>query len=660
MSDAVETSRNDEECHNLYDVYTAKAMAKSIAMISGILIATVPLVFARFSWASLLFVFPYWAIIFLFIGLGSVCAIGLYFLLKFLLTSEIHRNEHIDSHESPLSPPTTDVENEDDIEPPVEFIIGQSTRIAAATSTFLQAYTSATSRLIYMGCKTLHVSTSAGAPLIINEEFMKHLRTCDGQFYKGKFCASHIIVELFPHMLNDKLYGNENVDSVCIEYRHCNFRGIEIQENPIRVGHRTGYVFRECTITPSVFKFLKERNISDVCFDNCEFAEITNETDLQLDKVRFVGRGEELNASILNILKKTRNRADFKHYYVMQHLLDLDFCKPTVMFYFVNCTFEEGFTQKVASQKHFPIYEFTGPLAGDEEFQYLERPIKKVQFIVHYKDMEIDDDTFAEFKGLCVIVTMKRCTFRLTQKAKINFHEINFSFVTFEEDEICGAMLEVFSGENTQITFRNCIFSSLTTSKLSIRYERIDIMFCNGMEYLANSLKNSPDSKIYIEMIRIDCCSMNTDRLDGDIFSGCQFVKIADVKFQGNFPFPMLNRSDGAMELGAMRTMYDLPNRYGSINCKSVHFMFAKMQDSSAESLCGKVENILFECCSFGVLLTLNKELHISNMLHIKNNRDCESICIHNTTEIRKIQIADCECLRKISTPSGACRIVES
>ncbi|MDR0428410.1 MAG: hypothetical protein LBG86_00005, partial [Puniceicoccales bacterium] len=173
----------DEEYRNLYNVLTAKAMARSVAVLSGVLIATVPLVLAFFPCASFLFVFPHWAMALLFVAGGSVCATGIYFPLKSILISALNRHsKNVWSngdllHErnavvvSPSS--SVDVAEEAEVVGPLhEFTIGISTKVAFMDSVFFSSPMS----IIYVGSevKKLFVKTDTNHPLFITKDLMKN------------------------------------------------------------------------------------------------------------------------------------------------------------------------------------------------------------------------------------------------------------------------------------------------------------------------------------------------------------------------------------------------------------------------------------------------------------------------------------------------------
>jgi hypothetical protein len=487
---------------DLYKTITAKAMARSAALILGVLIATAPHVLACFSCVSFLFVFPYWAMTLIFIGAGGACAIGIYFLLKFFLVPTAnHRNEH---EASPLSlqangptvnvadvPLTANIDEEDDSSHSMKIVLGESARETAVTSVFLSGST----LKIYLSneVQVLHIF----GPLTINEEFMKNLHIydhgtyMDNQFYNGMFCMSNAVVESFPHML-DKIYSETRVlhDTHTqiesqIKYHHCDFRDVDVLNATSRAFEN--YFFYECTITPNVLKFIKDCSIGIngyfginkmVSFEHCNFAGNANEIDTELRKVNFVGQGEILNKFILNILKHPFYRATFTNYQITEDILGIDLQDDSSpKFLFKNCILSEGVARQIAHKSRDRLGHC--PLSW--------RKMKPA--LLCYENMKIDDKFLAELGGEYVVIHIKNCTFDFNQDPNVNRDNLCFFYVKIAECEISNEVFKLFTGANTTIGFYSCVFHSSITPNASTRCSEISINACDGGEYVANALK---------------------------------------------------------------------------------------------------------------------------------------------------------------------------
>jgi hypothetical protein len=671
-------SRINQEYYNLYNVFTAKAIAKSTAIISGVLIATVPHVFACFSWSLFLYVFPHWAMTILFICGGSICAIGIYILLKSLLIPTAnHRNT--DMEETPLSVNAGAVSaallispanhrNTDTEEAllsvnagavsadnaPLRFIVGKSTEIAAMTNAFLNTRVAK----VYIGnaVKILHILTTFGCPLILNREIMENLHVCnngicdDNQFYGGKFYAPRIIVDSLPHILSDNRIHSYIERRVSIEYRNCDFRSMRIQEEQILTDRNPiNYSFCNCTITSDALKLMKN---SDVYFDNFKFEGIESDIDYRLQQVHFVGQGKNWNEDILNISGNAHAIVTFENYHITQNILNVNFRNKSTRFCFKNCSIEGGLAQEIGSTEHDASY-YNCILARLPRNKQLPA-IKEFAFnknSIFYEDMEINEDTFAAIKCLRTTVEIKRCTFNFTQNADTDWQGLCFSSVEIIECEICDKVFEIFSIGNIMgsIKFSFCNFLPLTIS-ISSKYDWVCISNCIGTEYMLNILKD------HVLTLWIKTCTLDSDKMDEDALAGYQDVTLHNVTFKEcDKPFPMLHHGLGKMKIEFSKNS---PCKYGIVKCESVEFFRDAISDSSVQSLQGEVGGISISSCNSEVSLTLPKELKITNYLTFINIEQCEKIYIGDPTKIQIISICQCENLKEIETPEGICPVV--
>jgi hypothetical protein len=499
---------------------------------------------------------------------------------------------------------------------------------------------------------------------------MNRLRVCSNgicggnQLYNGKICAEYIIIDSLPHMLSDRFHNEYGSH---IKYRYCDFQNVNIPENPRIVDGRKQYSFRECIITLNVFRFLKESHCQDfmhIYFYDCKFMEIADTTYLTfdtVDTVGFSGHGEPLNASILNIAKNVRYTTTFKNFHISRDILKVNFFSSKINFRFENCTFEEGLIGKIATRRYDANFVFTGSSNSKQlrpDFIRTERFTIGGPLSISYENMEIDDDTFAPFQGLCVSIKIIDCTFNFSKNASMSHCGVHFYRIKIEKCEICDKTLKAFPCTDDIIEFISCSFHLSNGSKSLdvMEHKAFNIIMCDGVESLVNSLET------YGGEFSIYKCILDTEKIRENVFLKCRRVSLYDITFKGSKPFPMLRYSNGEMDISS-RKVYndpeDLPNQCGEVNCKSLRFRSLTLSNSFIQSLHGKVEVLSISSSQFGVSLKLPEKLQISDGLCFYGNIHCKEICIGNPQEIRKIHIQNCLNLEKIMTPrGGVCPVV--